>query len=65
MERDAESSYRAIAMTKACSVLQVYHESIFDLLEQARKPQAVGPRPALHLKEDTQGRVFVAGLVQV
>ncbi|KAK9807963.1 hypothetical protein WJX73_008263 [Symbiochloris irregularis] len=44
---------------------EVYHESIFDLLEQARKPQAVGPRPALYLKEDANGRVFVAGLAQV
>lgn len=43
---------------------QVYNESIFDLLDEP-PPGAVGPRPALKLKEDAQGRVFVAGLSEV
>lgn len=43
---------------------QVYNEQVFDLLEDA----PVGPglqRAALRLKEDSQGRVFVAGLNEV
>ena len=44
---------------------QVYHESIFDLLDQCRRLQAIGPRPTLPIKEDAQGRIFVVGLTQV
>jgi hypothetical protein len=43
---------------------QVYNENIFDLLDEPA-PGAVGPRPALKLKEDAQGRIFVAGLSEV
>lgn len=43
---------------------QVYNENIFDLLDEPA-PGALGPRPALKLKEDSKGRVFVAGLSEV
>ncbi len=42
----------------------MYNESIFDLLDEP-PPGALGPRPALKLKEDSKGRVFVAGLSEV
>lgn len=45
-------------------MLQVYNEQIYDLLDE----HGVGPlgqRAALRLKEDTLGRVFVAGLSEV
>ncbi len=44
--------------------LQVYNEQIYDLLDE----QGVGPlgqRAPLRLKEDSLGRVFVAGLAEV
>ncbi|BDA50338.1 probable Kinesin-like protein KIF22 at N-terminal half [Coccomyxa sp. Obi] len=43
---------------------EVYNENIFDLLDEPA-PGALGPRPALKLKEDSKGRVFVAGLSEV
>lgn len=48
----------------ALPLLQVYNEQIYDLLDE----HGVGPlgqRAALRLKEDTLGRVFVAGLSEV
>lgn len=42
----------------------MYNENIFDLLDEP-PPGALGPRPALKLKEDSKGRVFVAGLSEV
>ena len=38
---------------------QIYNESVFDLLRA--EPAPLGGRPALRLKEDAQGRVFVDG----
>lgn len=37
---------------------------MFDLLDEP-PPGALGPRPALKLKEDAHGRVFLAGLSEV
>ncbi|KAK9805478.1 hypothetical protein WJX72_000545 [[Myrmecia] bisecta] len=43
---------------------EVYNESIYDLLDaEGLGPQ--GQRPVLRLKEDPQGRIFVAGLSEV
>ena len=63
MEEDAH--VLSIGCGSKDHVLQVYHENIFDLLEQSRKPQPIGPRPALPIKEDARGHVFVAGLTRV
>lgn len=41
---------------------QLYNEVFFDLLAP---DNPVGGRPALRLKEDSHGRVFVDGLSQV
>lgn len=38
---------------------QIYNEAVFDLLRA--EPAPLGGRPALRLKEDAQGRVFVDG----
>jgi hypothetical protein len=39
--------------------MQVYNEAVFDLLRG--EPAPLGGRPALRLREDAQGRVFVDG----
>ncbi|KAK9917104.1 hypothetical protein WJX75_000928 [Coccomyxa subellipsoidea] len=51
-------------LTVRVSHYEVYNENIFDLLDEPA-PGALGPRPALKLKEDSMGRVFVAGLSEV
>ena len=43
---------------------QVYNEQIYDLLDETGVG-SLGQRPALRLKEDSHGRVFVAGLLEV
>lgn len=43
----------------------MYNEQIYDLLEEQGPGLPLGPRPTLRLKEDTMGRVFVAGLSEV
>ena len=42
-----------------CGGVQIYNEAVFDLLRA--EPAPLGGRPALRLKEDAQGRVFVDG----
>jgi hypothetical protein len=46
-------------LTVWCGGVQIYNESVFDLLRA--EPAPLGGRPALRLKEDAQGRVFVDG----
>ena len=46
-------------------LVQVFNDGIYDLLEQSRRPQHLGTRPTLPIREDVQGRVVIAGLTQV
>lgn len=43
---------------------QVYNEQLYDLLEE-QPAGSLAHRPSLKLKEDSMGRVFVAGLSEV
>lgn len=55
-----------LSFSKHCSgswdAVQLYNELFYDLLAPENP---IGGRPALRLKEDLQGRVFVDGLSQV
>lgn len=46
------------------SQFEVYNEQIFDLLAE-EAGAVLGHRPALRLKEDSQGRIFVRDLSEV
>ncbi len=46
------------------SQYEVYNEQIYDLLAEDTGA-VLGQRPALRLKEDSQGRIFVRGLTEV
>lgn len=51
-------------LTVHVSQFEVYNEQIYDLLAE-EAGAILGQRPALRLKEDTQGRIFVRGLSEV
>lgn len=53
-----------LALTVCVSQYEVYNEQIYDLLAED-SGAVLGPRPALRLKEDSQGRIFVQGLAEV
>lgn len=53
-----------LALTVHVSQYEVYNEQIYDLLAEDMTA-LLGPRPALRLKEDSQGRIFVQGLAEV
>uniref|UniRef100_A0A1D1ZPM9 Kinesin motor domain-containing protein n=1 Tax=Auxenochlorella protothecoides TaxID=3075 RepID=A0A1D1ZPM9_AUXPR len=54
---------RGAALRVVLSYFEIYNETIHDLLDEAGAA-APGARPSLRLKEDAEGRVFVAGLSQ-
>lgn len=45
--------------------MQVHKDNIYDLIEQSRRPAPIGGRTSLPIKEDAQGRIFIAGLAEV
>ena len=51
-------------LTVHVSQFEVYNEQIYDLLAEDTGA-VLGQRPALRLKEDSQGRMFVRGLSEV
>ncbi len=51
-------------LTVHVSQFEVYNEQIYDLLAE-EAGAVLGQRPALRLKEDSQGRIFVRGLSEV
>ena len=51
-------------LTVHVSQYEVYNEQIYDLLAEDTGA-LLGHRPALRLKEDSQGRIFVRGLSEV
>ncbi|KAA6416833.1 MAG: kinesin motor domain containing [Trebouxia sp. A1-2] len=51
-------------LTVHVSQFEVYNEQIYDLLAE-EAGAVLGQRPALRLKEDSQGRIFVKGLSEV
>lgn len=51
-------------LTVHVSQFEVYNEQIYDLLAEDTGA-VLGQRPALRLKEDSQGRIFVRGLSEV
>lgn len=59
----AELKDRGSDLAISISNYEIYNESIFDLLRQ--DPAPIGGRPALRLKEDGQGRMFVDGAQEV
>lgn len=59
-----EVSQSMLALTVCVSQYEVYNEQIYDLLAED-SGAVLGPRPALRLKEDSQGRIFVQGLAEV
>lgn len=52
------------ALSVNVSQFEVYNEQIYDLLAE-ETGAILGHRPALRLKEDTQGRIFVRDLSEV
>ena len=52
------------ALSVHVSQFEVYNEQIFDLLRE-ETGAVLGQRPALRLKEDSQGRIFVKDLCEV
>ncbi|KAI3438404.1 hypothetical protein D9Q98_000836 [Chlorella vulgaris] len=54
----------AEAVAARASYFEVYNEQLYDLLEE-QPAGSLAHRPSLKLKEDSMGRVFVAGLSEV
>ena len=52
------------ALSVKVSQFEVYNEQIYDLLAE-EAGSVLGHRPALRLKEDSQGRIFVRDLSEV
>ena len=52
------------ALSLKVSQFEVYNEQIYDLLAE-EVGAVLGHRPALRLKEDSQGRIFVRDLSEV
>ena len=52
------------ALSVKVSQFEVYNEQIYDLLAE-EAGAVLGHRPALRLKEDSQGRIFVRDLSEV
>lgn len=52
------------ALSVKVSQYEVYNEQIYDLLAE-EAGAVLGHRPALRLKEDSQGRIFVRDLSEV
>ena len=52
------------ALSVHVSQYEVYNEQIYDLLAE-ETGAVLGHRPALRLKEDSQGRIFVKDLCEV
>lgn len=55
---------RGAALAVLVSYFEIYNETVYDLLDE-HAGAGPGPRPALRLKEDAEGRVFVAGLARL
>ncbi len=55
-----QTAVSLISVCVSCFISQIYNESLYDLLRP--EPAPIAGRPALRLKEDAQGRVFVDGV---
>ena len=62
--QDSPGQSRQSVLSVKVSQFEVYNEQIYDLLAE-ETGAILGHRPALRLKEDTQGRIFVRDLSEV